>query len=230
MNRPLTLMVLLLLLLGHTSHAADDAPGTWLILSTTDRFGAADAPGPWRYALDAQYRWFDRSGGVDQVLLRPALGYDLTPGLSAWLGYAQVRSEGSGGTHVKEHRVWQQLAWQFDGAANSRWLLRGRVEERHREGADGTGVTLRLMLRSRIPLGKRPDLRLVLALEPFIDLRDTDWGLNQGLAQLRTTLGLSFDLHRRLGFEAGYLNQHAFRENRTDLANHLLYLHFQARF
>ncbi len=220
----------LLLLSVHAAHAADDAGGIWLIGSTSDRFASETGPSAWRYAFDAQYRWFDRAGGIDQVLLRPAVGYDLTPALSAWLGYAFVRSESASGIRVDEHRIWQQLAWQFDGAGDSRWLLRGRLEERHREGAEDTGATLRIMLRSRVPLGNRPDLKLVLAMEPFIDLRDTDWGLTKGLAQLRSAIGLSFDLHSQLGLEIGYLNQHAFREDRTDLANHLLYLNFQARF
>ncbi|HNP37198.1 MAG TPA: DUF2490 domain-containing protein [Woeseiaceae bacterium] len=223
-------LLALLMLLASVSEADDDDFGSWLIVSTTDRIAHPDGDGRWRYAFDAQYRWFDRADGVEQYLLRPAVGYDLAPGLSAWLGYAFVKTHRHGGGNAREQRIWQQLAWQFDGRAKSRWLLRGRLEERRFDGADDTGLTLRLMLRGKFPLTFKPGVDLVLAMEPFFDLKNTDWGADPGLAQLRSAVGLAFTINPKLGLEVGYLNQYVPRSQQIDLANHLLYANFQLKF
>jgi hypothetical protein len=224
------LVCILTLLFASSAQAADDALGAWMIVSTGDRIKGSDGTGHFRYAFDAQYRWLDRAGGVEQYVLRPALGYDLRPDLSIWFGYVYLHAERRGSSTVAEQRLWQQIAWQFAATDNSSWLLRGRLEERQFDFADDTGLTLRLMLRGRFPDALRPGLGVLLWIEPFFDLQETDWGADPGLAQFRAAIGLEFALHPKIELESGYMNQYVPRSEQPDFANHLLYANFRIRF
>lgn len=220
---------MLLVLLSGGARAADDAMGAWLVVATSDHFQSVDGESRWRYSFDAQYRWFDRAGGIYQTLLRPALAYDISPRLSAWFGFAHVNLNRQSNADVVEHRLWQQLAWQDKGILNSNWLLRGRLEERRRESVENTRLSLRLMVQATTPLGGAKDVALVTSVESFYDLKDTPWNDAPGFTQLRILLGVQFNISRHLGLRVGYLNQYIQRSNRRDDIDHMLYLNFRLR-
>lgn len=221
--------LVLAVLICSAAEAADDAPGTWLVVSTSDYFRPDGTEPRWRYSFDAQYRWFDRGEGIHQALVRPALGYNISPRLSAWAGYAYLRLKSEPDIEVAEHRLWQQLAWQDKGILNSTWLWRGRLEERHRESADNTRLSLRLMVQATTPLKTARDIKLVTSVESFFDLRETSWNADSGFAQLRSIVSLQFDVSPAAGLQVGYMNQYIHRDNRPNVVDHMLYLNLRLR-
>ncbi len=207
-----------------STRAADDAGGAWLILATSDHF-AADAEAPrWRYWFDGHYRHFERNDGFSQFVLRPAVGYDLNDNVTAWFGYTLVGTEVSGGPDRREQRVWQQLTWSTAGWRDGRLSFRARLMERWRDDGDDMALTARIQAQYALPMGQ--GLTFAASVEPFVDLRDTDWGVDTGLTQFRTTLGVAFRVNERTRLETGYMHQHFFRDSAQDQANHLAYFNF----
>lgn len=215
-------------LVGQVASAADNAGGAWAILSAADHFGDDSEPSRWRYAFDTQYRYFDRSGGLTTVLIRPSVGYDLRPGLAVFAGYAYFESELADGRNRHENRIFEQLSWS---ALRRDWgtlSLRTRLAQRYIEGGDDVGLWVRQMVRLDVPMEGSRDPRLVLSLEPFFNLRDTDWGAESGFVQNRSFVGLNFRAAKKLRIEAGYMNLYVRRRSAEDLANHLLVVNFRA--
>jgi len=71
------------------------------------------------------------------------------------------------------------------------------------------------------------ETRLVVSLEPFVDLRNTDWGGQSGLGQNRAFVGIGWRLSNRISVEAGYMNQYVWVDNGEDLSNHFGVLNFR---
>jgi hypothetical protein len=213
--------------IGQASLAADDAGGAWAILSAADHFGTDDEPSRWRYAFDTQYRYFDRADGLTTVLIRPSIGYELRPGLAVFAGYGYFESELADGSTRHENRVFEQLSWS---ALRREWgtlSLRTRLAERYIEGGDDVGLWVRQMIRLDVPVGVSRDHRFVLSLEPFFNLRNTDWGAESGFLQNRSFVGLNFRAAKKLRIEAGYMNLYVRRSSAENLANHLLVVNFR---
>lgn len=224
------LALLVLLASSGSAQAADEGPGIWLIYSGAGPIANEGRESRWRWWFDGQLRYFDRDIDVEQYLLRPAIGYRVTDDASAWLGIALIVTLDDRGNRREERRVWQQLSWSRDLAGGKRLESRTRLAQRRRDSGDGTAVWLRQQVALTVPMPGRDRTRLVLALEPFIDFRDTDWGATSGLSQIRARIGARFKVGNALGLEAGYMNQYFSRDDRKDLSNHLAYLHFRGRF
>ena len=208
--------------------AADDDIGAWLIITSSDHLHTDS--GRWRYWFDGQYRHFERSDGVDQYVLRPAVGYDLTNTVSGWLGYALVVTTNSSGNRVEEQRIWQQISWNAATWKDVKLSLRTRIEERWRDTGDDMGIAIRQQFKLVTPFPRIANAELVLALEPFVDLRNTDWGASSGLSQLRSSAGIGLKLTDKIRLETGYLNQYVPRDSGPDLQNHLAYFNFRVSF
>lgn len=212
---------------GQAALAADDAGGAWTILSTANHFGTDDKPSRWRYAFDTQYRYFDRADGLTTVLVRPSIGYELWPGLAVFAGYGYFESELADGSNRRENRVFEQLSWS---ALRRDWgtlSLRTRLAQRYIEGGNDVGLWVRQMIRLDVPVGVTRNHRFVLSLEPFFNLRDTDWGAESGFLQNRSFVGLNVKAAKRLRIEAGYMNLYVRRRSAENLANHLLVVNFR---
>ena len=57
---------------------------TWWNITTQER---ARTESPWRWYVEVQGRMRDGVDALDQLLVRPAMGYDLTSRSSVWFGY-----------------------------------------------------------------------------------------------------------------------------------------------
>ena len=63
------------------------------------------------------------------MLVRPAVGYDLTPRSSLWAGYGYTPSFPATADVLTENRPWQQYLWTGPGLGSTlQW--RSRLEER----------------------------------------------------------------------------------------------------
>ena len=214
----------------HPANATENDSGIWTIFSTTDSFAGDDAPSRWHYWFDAQARYFDPGSGANQWLVRPGIGYEIRDGVKVWAGVARIRSRNSAGRVTDENRYWQQIDWRAGQLLGGRVTMRVRLEQRSIDRGDDLGVVLRFMTKYVRPVSTDGKSSLILGLEPFVDLRDTDWGGDSGIAQNRTFVGLGRRISSKLTLEAGYLNQYIFADSAEDRVNHLAVLTIKAKF
>ncbi|NNC77292.1 MAG: DUF2490 domain-containing protein, partial [Woeseiaceae bacterium] len=175
---PLIAALTMLFLTPPIATATQSDSGVWLIVAATDRFPARDGSGTsrWHYWVDAQARYPDTGSGVNQLLIRPGIGYDISPTLSVWAGYARFRTHTSSGGTVTEDRFWQQLSWRARSWGDASLSTRLRLEERDLSTGSDTGIVLRAQLKYVRKLTPGGDTDFIASIEPFFDLRDTDWG------------------------------------------------------
>ena len=203
------------------ANATDSDDGLWTIFTTTDAFNAGDDVSRWHYWFDAQARYFDVGSGINQYLVRPAVGYKIRDDLSAWVGYARFRSRNRAGSVSNENRYWQQISWTAGKWNNGTVSLRARLEQRDLSTGDDLGLVLRTQAKYVRPVGSDGKRYLALGIEPFFDLRDTDYGGDSGLGQNRISIGVGWRLSDTLTIEAGYMNQFIWVDNGEDRMNHL---------
>lgn len=209
--------------------ATEHNPGTWMTFSASDTFRTEGEDSRWRYWFDAQARYFDVGSGINQWLVRPAIGYEISDSVNAWFGYARFRTRNRAGTIADENRYWQQIDWAVGRWENTRASMRVRLEQRSLSIGEDTGLVFRFMTKFVRPIGVDGRTSLVLGIEPFVDLRDTDWGGDAGLGQNRTFIGLGWRLTDRFSMEAGYMNQYVWIDNAENLSNHFGVLNFSLR-
>lgn len=168
--------------------------------------------------------WFDgharfRDGGeLDVSILRPGLGWRVSPKVDVWVGYARVTTHWNG-PDLQEDRLWQQATYLVTELAGGRLTGRTRLEQRFRETGDDTGWRLRQTLRYAQPIKNTP-LSLIFNNETFVGLNDADWGQRSGFDQNRAFVGGAWQATKQLRIEAGYLhhhiNGHSFAPDRTN--------------
>jgi len=213
-----------------TSFATDSDVGAWLVISMTDRLPTSEHSGRWRYWFDAQARYSDIGSGNNQLVARPGLGYELRPTLTVWAGYGRFRAHGNFGSTLTEDRFWQQLSWRFRSWEQSSLSMRFRVEQRSVSSGSDIGLVLRTQLKYVRKVSAANRASLVASLEPFVVLRDTDWGARSGLRQHRSYFGVAWTLTNRNTLEVGYQNQLFLIENAENRMQHLAILHFKTKF
>lgn len=216
--------------LSGTAAAAQNDDGAWLIFSTTDAFQTDAGASKWHYWFDAQARYFDIGSGSNQYLVRPAVGYELSENLMGWVGYARIRARGQSGNTVDENRYWQQLNWTAGQWQGGTFTMRTRLEQRSVSAGDDLGLVLRFMTKYVRPIGDKAGTNLVLGIEPFVDLKDTDWGGESGLGQNRTFIGVGWKATPKVSIETGYMNQYIWVDSGTDRMNHLGIVNFKVKF
>ena len=212
------------------AHATDDRPGIWTVFTATDTFPANTGKSRWSYWFDAQARFPDLGSGATQFLARPGIGYQQGKNLQMWAGYARIESENAAGFSRHENRYWQQLNWKAASALGGVFTMRMRLEERLVSTGNDTGLVLRFMTRYTRPIGAAGDKKLMISLEPFYDLNDTDWGGEAGFGQNRAVVGIGWKLNDRLSLSGSYMNQFVWRDSGEDISNHVAVLNFGFKF
>lgn len=163
-------------------------------------------------------------GGLYELENSLLLGYKLPGKVAVWAGYVHNPSYDAGEFEVMEHRAREQVTID-DFAKLGRASLSGRVrlEQRWRDGIDGTGWRVRPYLRLSVPLGQSKSApTLNLTEEAFVNLNNTPFQGKDGLDRLRTAASFSMPLAKAVKIEAGYLNQHRFVTNGPDTDDHVL--------
>lgn len=160
------------------------------------------------YLAEVQPRIGDGISRVDQLILRGAIGWKLSPRMTVYQGYAHIAVPVEGGRDLNEERSFQQLSWTLGKPWGGELSSRSRLEQRWRSDGGDTGWRLREMLRYEKPL--KPGSQAVNALvsvEGFVALNDTDWGARGGFDQLRSFAGAEIAVKGASTLEIGYLNQ-----------------------
>ena len=121
-----------------------------------------------RFSQEIVGRFSDNLNGIYEIESKTMLGYRVSKVVTLWAGYTHDPQYNAGHFTVMEHRAREQVA--FDNFARlGRGKLSGRLrlEERWREGRDGTGWRLRPYLKYSFPLHGKTALNL--STEPFIN-------------------------------------------------------------
>jgi hypothetical protein len=159
------------------------------------------------YFAEVQPRFGDGLSRLDQLLLRPAIGWKVSDAVSTYLGYAHVVLPIDNGRDRNEERIFLQLSWTLGDLASGTLSSRSRLERRRLSDGDDTGWRARQMLRFVRPLTDPQRTRALVSVEGFAAFDDTDWGARSGFDQLRSFVGVEVPLKGKSTIEVGYLNQ-----------------------
>ncbi len=218
----------LLLMLGGTSQAAaqtEEDGRYWLSVYAQGKLPVENL----YWSMDVHPRWREEGEQFDQLILRPALFYRLTPKASVWMGYDTIISHPAGQSSNRENRWWGQFQYQFDPIANITITSRTRLEQRHREGFSDEGYRVRQMIRAVRPSALSAQLSWVAFNELFVNLDRTEWGARRGLDQNRVFVGINWKFNDIANVDVGYLNQFV-NTNTVDRENHVLMTTFRFNF
>lgn len=225
-----SIVVAIGVLVGSQSLSAQtlDDTGLWFAAFGNGKFESLADDSPLRWWFDAHYRMRDDSGGFNQSIVRPGLGYALTDEQAIWAGYGWIRtSPTSGANDFDEHRLWQQWT-AAPSIGDWKFLHRSRFEQRWLEIGDDVGLRWRQLFRAQRILSDCPQWSLIGWDEAFFHLNDTDWGAESGFDQNRAFIGFGFKRcpHAPVRTEIGYLNQFVNRQGGLDGMNHILSINF----
>ncbi len=160
--------------------------------------------------LESNSRLTDGLDGMDQYLLRSALGWRVRPSIEILQGFAYVNNYPP--TRLEEFRPYQQVGVGHVLFKRFQTLHRLRSEQRFIQHRDGVANRLRYLLRIATPF-RNTDWYLVTSDELFINLNSLENGPNAGIDQNRLYGGIGRQINRKLRVEAGYQFQYV---NRTD--------------
>jgi hypothetical protein len=168
-------------------------------------------------------RFSDDSGGLYEIENSLLLGYKLSKNVTAWAGYVHDPNYVAGDFTVMERRAREQVTVDnFAKLGTASLSGRLRLEQRWRDGVEGTGWRTRPYLKLSVPLGGKSAPTLNFTEEAFINLNNTSFQSKDGLDRLRTAATLSFPISKAVKLEAGYLNQHRFVTDGPDTDDHVL--------
>ena len=173
-----------------------------------------------------------RSGearGFYEIEQNVMVGKKVDKKVTVWLGYTFNPTYNQGEFRAREHRFRQQV--NFDNVAQlGKIKLGGRVrmEERWREGHDGTAWRLRPQVKASMPfVGKST---FTVSHESFINLNTTTFQTVNGYERMRNAASVSVPVAKNVGIDLGYLNQHGFVRNGEDTSDNVLTLGLSATF
>ena len=204
---------------------ADDADDfrIWGNVTARGNFGFVDPDlKRWRWWMEVQPRSRESGKEMDQLLIRPGIGYALTDHSTVWIGYAHVTNYPVAGDTIHENRMWQQYQWSGPTPLGA-FTSRTRLEQRWQDNGDDTGGRFRQMFKFNWPFSFHPAASFVAWDEMFVHLNTTDWGARQGFDQNRGFAGIGYRWQSHILTEIGYLNQFVNTAN-TDRMNHILSL------
>jgi len=178
---------------------------------------------------EAQTRLSNDLDRVGTVIGRVGLGVRTKNDIDFHAGYQYQHNNPAPGISSDEHRFWQQVMGPVLRRQNGFALItRWRLEERTFEGAQDTGLRLRVFWRVQMPLHGRGTAGPLLISETFVALNSTDWGARGGFDQQRTFVGWLQPLSKRLNLETGYMLQHLNRPGNNP-NNHVINLTLNRR-
>jgi hypothetical protein len=201
-------LLLSLLIASSASAITADNTNLWLNYVGDHPFG----DGPWGVHLEAQNRLSDWGADWQQFIVRPGINYQISPALSASLGYAFVETYPYGDLPVAqefdEHRVWEQLSYKHTWLGLD-WQHRIRLEQRYIEDTSASNWRqenrLRYMLRTTVPLSSDKKWYLALWDEVFFNFGGN---LDKNrFDQNRAFIGIGRKLSDSTKLEVGLLEQ-----------------------
>lgn len=185
----------------------------------------------WRLSEDLTFRFSDKRNGLYEIESNTLLGYVVGKGITLWAGYTHDPQYAAGHFTILEQRAREQVTFDnFAHVGMGKFNGRIRLEQRWREGVNGTGWRLRPYLKYTLPFHKGKKTALVLSLESFVNFNNTPFQKTDGLDRVRSFAGISIPLVKNAALEAGYLNQHTFVPNGPDNSDNVASFSLVANF
>ncbi len=173
---------------------ADSQMWMYLILNKREKSGL-------RFYGEIQPRLGNDYSELTQLYLRAAVGYQLQPNFSAWVGYGWTPSYAP--EFNNEDRWYGQLLWE-DHVGTYSMTNRTRLEFRSISHAGGTEFRLRHQVRLFKPLVSHSRWTGIVSNELLWNLNDTPHGFEHGLDQYRAFFGFGYALNKKARLEFGY--------------------------
>ena len=209
--RRLSLCLFALFALPATAHASEDEQ-LWTTTSATVKLSDH-----WRLQQEIVARFSNDRNGLYEIESNTLVGYKLDKQVTVWAGYTHDPQYDGGDFTVMEHRVREQVTvdniLKLGPVAVS---ARMRMEQRWREGIDGTAWRLRPYVKLTMPFKEGGKTALILSHESFIDLNKTNFQRVQGEERMRNLIAITTPLAKNVNAEIGYLHQHGFRPDADD--------------
>ena len=199
------LLCVLAVTLSAAAASAQDSPDAqvWVQLLALGRVGEH-----WRTHVEVQPRFMNDASELGLTIVRTAVGRQVAPRVTAWLGHAWVpRTLGPGTRH--EQRVWQQLLVTVPAVGAWTSSARLRVEQRWQEPWDGTSHRGRLLLRAQRPVGRGGRWSLFAYDEAMVTLDRTPRGPVRGYDRNRLSAGLVRRFSPVVSTDLGYIWENA---------------------
>jgi len=155
-----------------------------------------------RFWGELQPRFSLDRGNFTTVMVRPGLGWQATPDLSLWLGYAWTPLLNP--TWRNEHRIWSQAIYTLN-LEPVVLTQRLRLESRFLENISGAGFRLRYQARLAVPVAMENALQFVTYDEVFLGLNRPAASIASGFDQNRFFVGGNYRFTPQLAFDLGYM-------------------------
>ena len=159
-------------------NSGEDEFGIWYMY-----FGMNKVSERWSIHTEAQFRYFERSGNFNQLLLRTGGNYHINANAIATLGYAFIETDGTFESLItdensKEQRIFQQFILK-----NKVWEVgfehRYRLEQRFIDFGNRNETQHRARYRLQLTLPLTTTFFLNVYDEIFINLQDNLFGQNR---------------------------------------------------
>ncbi len=173
-----------------------------------------------KFSVEETARVGEHFTHLNQNVLRPALGYQLTKDFSVWQGYAWNPIFYPRFTN--EQHIWQQALWQHHFP---KFTLTGRfrLQERFIERVSGVAVRTRYFVRFQYPLDKKKIWSLVAQSEPFVNLNTRPNGPQAGIDRVNSFFGINKVLSENVNVDFGYQLQYVnIKSPAQDRLNHTI--------
>lgn len=211
--------LLALLPCGHALARTVEERQIWATVSLTKKLDSR-----WAIGADLQARARDGSDSYVTHYVQGRATYFVNPVTPITLGYINLRFKGSGGRHFNENRFYARIDTEVVRIDDIRIL--GRVQLDHRHLDIGRDISWRLRGRATllVPLIRKNDeerLTGQLYFEPMVNLRNTDWGAQQGVDQMRFYGGVSAPVTSSMKIQAGYMLHRRGVEDGIRMINHI---------
>lgn len=207
----IVLPLLAAIALPSTARASEDEQ-LWTTASATVKLSEH-----WRLSQEVVARFSDDRKGLYEIESNTLVGYKLSKAVTIWAGYTHDPQYTGGDFTVMEHRGRQQVT--FDNIAKIGPVsisARMRMEERWRDGVDGTAWRLRPYVKLVMPFREGGKTALVLSHESFFDINKTNFQRVQGEERMRNMIAITTPVAKNVNAEIGYLHQHGFRPDADD--------------
>lgn len=189
-------------LFGLKAFALEQQTKQWVGLNGQYSFGQNHH---WLTYLFSQFRLIDQAHPWQAMLIEPALGYQITPEKSIWLGY---RWTGRNPYHgfFQENRLIQQMISQKKNV-RFRFIFRSRLEEITHSNASQIALRVRERFSVEIQHAVFKNALPFFYDEMFFELNHTNYQPRNFLGENRLFLGVNLYRTAKSWWELGYINQ-----------------------
>jgi hypothetical protein len=166
--------------------------------------------------LEFQPRVGNDNSHLTSMIVRPAIGWAISPQATLWAGYLMSADSVSltSEKYLIENRAWQGFTWK--DTANDKqfiWEVRNRLEERFLPRNSDPSFRWRTRVRIEQLIPDFSSWSVIASEEIFVNLNDNENNaqLQAGAQQNRAYLGVGYRFAPEFQIETGYLYQHVWR-------------------